>query len=113
MATSGAFAVQETSITSPWILRLDADYQLTDALVAELDRLDPDAAVSAYQLRSIMQFFQTSFCRRFIHQIRFCYGGASFQCGTKVITKRGLWKGLSRNSTAASYMTIGSRLSNG
>jgi hypothetical protein len=42
--------VQETSITTPWILRLDADYQLTDTLIAELARLDPDAPVSAYQI---------------------------------------------------------------
>ena len=42
--------MQETSIATPWILRLDADYQLTDALIAELARLDPDAAVSAYQI---------------------------------------------------------------
>jgi len=112
MANQWRFAVQETSITSPWILRLDADYQLTDALVAELDRLDPDAAVSAYQIAFDYAVFQTSFCRRFIHQIRFCYGGQVFSAD-KVIPKRGLWKGLSRNSTAASYMTIGSRLSNG
>jgi glycosyltransferase involved in cell wall biosynthesis len=44
------YAVQETSITTPWILRLDADYQLTDTLIAELARLDPDAPVSAYQI---------------------------------------------------------------
>jgi glycosyltransferase involved in cell wall biosynthesis len=44
------YAVQETAITTPWVLRLDADYQLTDALIAELACLDPDAPVSAYQI---------------------------------------------------------------
>ena len=44
------YAVQETAIATPWILRLDADYQLTDALITELARLDPDAPVSAYQI---------------------------------------------------------------
>jgi glycosyltransferase involved in cell wall biosynthesis len=44
------YALQETSITTPWILRLDADYQLTDTLIAELAGLDPDAPVSAYKI---------------------------------------------------------------
>lgn len=44
------YAVQETAIATPWILRLDADYQLTDALVAELARLDPDAPICAYKI---------------------------------------------------------------
>src|SRR5450432_1582695 len=44
------YAVQETAIATPWILRLDADYQVTDELIAELTRLDPNAPVSAYQI---------------------------------------------------------------
>jgi glycosyltransferase involved in cell wall biosynthesis len=42
------YATQETKIATDWLLRLDADYQVSDALVAELARLDPNAAVSAY-----------------------------------------------------------------
>ncbi len=42
------YAVTDTAIATPWILRLDADYRLTDAFVEELSRLDPRAAVSAY-----------------------------------------------------------------
>jgi hypothetical protein len=42
------YATQETKIDTDWLLRLDADYQVSDALVAELARLDPNAAVSAY-----------------------------------------------------------------
>ena len=30
------FAAEETSIATDWILRLDADYQVTDELIAEL-----------------------------------------------------------------------------
>jgi len=42
------YAVQETQIATDWILRLDADYQVSDALVAEIAALDPNAPVSAY-----------------------------------------------------------------
>ena len=44
------FAVEETQISTDWILRLDADYQITDALIAELALLDPDVPVSAYRI---------------------------------------------------------------
>ena len=44
------YAVEETQIATDWILRLDADYQLSDALVAELAALDPNAPVSAYRV---------------------------------------------------------------
>jgi glycosyltransferase involved in cell wall biosynthesis len=45
------YAVEKTQISTDWILRLDADYQMSDALVSELARLDPNAAVSAYRIR--------------------------------------------------------------
>jgi glycosyltransferase involved in cell wall biosynthesis len=45
------YAIQETNIVTDWLLRLDADYQMSDALIAELARLDPNAAVSAYRVR--------------------------------------------------------------
>jgi glycosyltransferase involved in cell wall biosynthesis len=44
------YAVEETQITTDWIMRLDADYQLSDALVAEMAALDPNAPVSAYRV---------------------------------------------------------------
>lgn len=44
------FATTETSIVTPWILRLDADYQVSDELIAELQRLDADAPVNAYRI---------------------------------------------------------------
>jgi glycosyltransferase involved in cell wall biosynthesis len=44
------YAVEDTQITTEWILRLDADYQVSDALVAEIAALDPNAPVSAYRV---------------------------------------------------------------
>jgi glycosyltransferase involved in cell wall biosynthesis len=49
-ANQWRFAVEETQITTDWILRLDADYQITDALIAELALLDPNAPVSGYRI---------------------------------------------------------------
>jgi glycosyltransferase involved in cell wall biosynthesis len=44
------YAVRETAIVTDWILRLDADYVLSDELIRELAALDPDGAVSAYRI---------------------------------------------------------------
>ncbi len=44
------YAVSATGIATPWILRLDADYQVSDELIEELRALDPDAPVSAYRI---------------------------------------------------------------
>src|SRR5437867_3521574 len=42
------YAVRNTAIATPWILRLDADYQVTGALVEEISQLDQGDAVDAY-----------------------------------------------------------------
>jgi glycosyltransferase involved in cell wall biosynthesis len=44
------YAVEETHITTDWILRLDADYQMSDALVAEITALNPTAPINAYRI---------------------------------------------------------------
>src|SRR5262249_12961327 len=44
------FAVEETHIATDWILRLDADYQVTDGLIEELARLDLNAPMNAYRI---------------------------------------------------------------
>ena len=44
------YATEQTKIDSEWLLRLDADYQLTEPLVAEIAQLEPNAAVSAYRV---------------------------------------------------------------
>lgn len=44
------FAVEETGVATDWILRLDADYALTDALITELRGLQPPADTAAYRI---------------------------------------------------------------
>jgi glycosyltransferase involved in cell wall biosynthesis len=44
------YATEETQIATDWILRLDADYQVSDALITELAQLASDAPVSAYRV---------------------------------------------------------------
>ncbi len=43
------FAISETAIGTEWILALDADYILSDALVVELSRLAPGSQVGGYE----------------------------------------------------------------
>ena len=49
-ANQWRYAIDNTNITTDWILRLDADYQVSDALITELAQLDPKAPVSAYRI---------------------------------------------------------------
>jgi glycosyltransferase involved in cell wall biosynthesis len=44
-------------VVSPWVLSLDADYELSDELVSELGRLDPSEAVAGYRIRFIYRIF--------------------------------------------------------
>ncbi len=46
-AAQWAFGVEQ--VTTPWVLTLDADYFVTDALVRELASLDPPPDVTAYE----------------------------------------------------------------
>ena len=41
------FATRDTEIRTQWVLRLDADYDVSDALIAEMSKLDTNAHVSA------------------------------------------------------------------
>jgi len=43
------FGLKETGISTPWVLALDADYVLSDELVAELAKLTPNAQTSGYR----------------------------------------------------------------
>ena len=49
-ANQWRFAIEGTQIATDWILRLDADYEMSDALVSELSQLDPNAAINAYRI---------------------------------------------------------------
>lgn len=42
-----------TQVRTAWVLSLDADYELTPALVADLGRLDPPAEVAGYRARFV------------------------------------------------------------
>jgi glycosyltransferase involved in cell wall biosynthesis len=44
------YAVSDTEIKTPWILRLDADFQLTDELVKELRALHPEDDTNGYSI---------------------------------------------------------------
>lgn len=43
------FGLKETGISTAWVLALDADYVLSDALVAELAQLTPNAHTAGYR----------------------------------------------------------------
>jgi glycosyltransferase involved in cell wall biosynthesis len=58
-ANQWRYAVEETQIGTDWILRLDADYQVSDALVSELAQLDANAPVGAYRVRFDYAIFST------------------------------------------------------
>src|SRR5262245_53515940 len=49
-ANQWRYATEETGISTNWILRLDADYEVTDAVKDELSRLDGSAAIDAYRI---------------------------------------------------------------
>ena len=49
-ANQWRFAVEETGITSDWVLRLDADYMVEPALRDEIAGLQPDPGTAAYEI---------------------------------------------------------------
>ncbi|HEY5401297.1 MAG TPA: glycosyltransferase family 2 protein [Pyrinomonadaceae bacterium] len=44
-----SFGLHDTGIKSPWVLAMDADYVLTDELIAELQALNPESTVNGYR----------------------------------------------------------------
>lgn len=47
------FGLEETGITSPWVLALDADYVVSSELIEELRALQPDAGTVGYHAKFI------------------------------------------------------------
>jgi glycosyltransferase involved in cell wall biosynthesis len=47
------FGLQETGITSRWVLALDADYILTEEFLAEAEALNPDPHTNGYKAKFI------------------------------------------------------------
>src|SRR5215470_1090591 len=43
------FGLKETGITTPWVLALDADYVVSSEVVAEIERLRPQAGTDGYR----------------------------------------------------------------
>jgi glycosyltransferase involved in cell wall biosynthesis len=50
-ANQWRYAVENTQIRTDWVLRLDADYEVSKTLVSELAELDSGAAVNGYRIR--------------------------------------------------------------
>jgi glycosyltransferase involved in cell wall biosynthesis len=46
-----------TQVTSPWVLSLDADYQLSDELILELASLTPPDSVDGYRARFVYRIY--------------------------------------------------------
>jgi glycosyltransferase involved in cell wall biosynthesis len=46
-----------TQVTSPWVLSLDADYELTDDLVRELQALAPPLGIAGFRARFVYRIF--------------------------------------------------------
>ena len=44
-------------VATSWVLSLDADYELSDDLIAELKGLRPDTEISGYQVRFIYRIY--------------------------------------------------------
>ncbi len=47
------FGLEQGNISTEWVLNLDADYVLTDELIAELKELKPDPAIEGYRTRFV------------------------------------------------------------
>jgi glycosyltransferase involved in cell wall biosynthesis len=50
-AMQWTYALTQTGIKTEWVLALDADYILTDGLVAEMAALEPEAVIGGYSVR--------------------------------------------------------------
>ena len=42
------FGLEDTGITTEWVLALDADFVLSDAVIAEIQSLNPDESIAGY-----------------------------------------------------------------
>ena len=107
------YAVEETQIATEWIFRLDADYQVSDALIAELARLDTNAPVSAYRVCFDYAILSRKLYRRSIPRTRSCCARDVSLCGTRGTPRLGTWTVPSQLSLAGSSMTTGSQPDNG
>ena len=47
------FGLKETQISTPWVLALDADYVVTEDVIAELKTLTPESKISGYRAKFV------------------------------------------------------------
>ena len=47
------FGLKETGIATPWVLALDADYVVSGEVVAEIERLRPEAGIAGYRAKFV------------------------------------------------------------
>src|SRR5215203_4211762 len=47
------FGLTESGISTPWVLALDADYVVSNDLVAELEKLQPDTHTAGYRAKFV------------------------------------------------------------
>ena len=52
-AQQWSFGLEQTEISTPWVLALDADYILTDEFIQEIHSLDPKSGASGFTARFI------------------------------------------------------------
>ncbi len=82
------YAVEETGLRTDWILRLDSDYWLSEALLEELRDLQPAPDVSAYRIGFDYAIFA--------HRLR-----ASLYPANTILLRRGRFTVLDRGHTEA------------
>ncbi|MEQ1725945.1 MAG: glycosyltransferase family 2 protein [Sphingopyxis sp.] len=82
------FAIEESGVTTPWVLRLDADYALTDALIAELRGVQPARDIAAYRIS-----FDYAIWGKRLRGSLYPANTVLFRCGAMVITERGHTEG--------------------
>jgi glycosyltransferase involved in cell wall biosynthesis len=70
-------------INSPWVLSLDADYELSDELVAELHDLKPDTAAGGFRARFVYRIFRRLLRARSTHHARYYIGRTARSIGTR------------------------------
>jgi hypothetical protein len=103
-----ALSTDETNIGTDWLLRLDADYQVSDPLIAEPARLD-STAVRAYRVRFNYAVFFASFFHRFSVKNSPSAEGVFLPCGTRGTPMVGTCMARRDCETLPSFMTIGGR----
>jgi glycosyltransferase involved in cell wall biosynthesis len=51
------YAAHHDELITPWVLRLDADYEVTAALVSEMAGLKPEPDINGYRIRFVYHIF--------------------------------------------------------